>query len=248
MCVGAGGEDVQPEVGEGVGAQVAHEVAFVADEGFAEDEAAVGGEGAGGAGKKRTARIGQKFIENVVEEDDVVFVRAGCEFSEGRAVRAEEGFGPARVAEAGKQIVQATERGAGAVPGGERDGAAAEVVEEGPRRGAGAGAEVEDAQGVGGFGEGREFGEDMGDTGMGLGREEQRVGGAGAGIAEIRRGVGVFGGARDSEAVGEADDVGEHAAEDVAGGGAAGFGLGDAEPEGFEFGGIRERGHFKIKN
>ena len=101
-----------------------------------------------------------------------------------------------------------------------------------------------DAQGLRGFGEGGEFGEDVGEAGISLGREEKGVGGAGARVAEVRSGGGRVDGAGAGEAVGEADDVGQHAAEDVADGGGAGFGLGDLKPVGFEFDGIRERRHF----
>ena len=88
----------------------------------------------------------------------------------------------------------------------------------------------------------------MGYARIGLGGEEEGVGGAGAGVAEIWNGGGRVGGAGDGEAVGEAHDVRTHAMEHVADSGGTGLGLGDLEPVGFEFDGIREGGHRKIKN
>jgi len=239
--VGAGGEDVEAEVGEGEGAQVAHVVAGIVDERFADDEASVGGEGAGGAGEEGAPEVGRKLIEDVMEEDDIEFSGGDGELLEGGGIGAEDGVGPAGLAERGEAVVEAAEGGAGAVADGEGDGAPAQVVEEGPRGGAGAAAEVENAQGLAGFGEGREFGEDKGEAGIGLGGEETRVGGAGAGIAAMVRGGGI--GAGDGEAVGEASDVRHHAMEDIADGSAVGFGLGDLEPVCFEFSGVGEGGH-----
>ena len=241
--VGAGGEDVQMQILEGVGAQAAHVIAGVVHERLAENQAAAGGEGARGAGEQGAAGFGGQFVEDVVDENDVEFFGVGGEIGEGIGIGAEGGAGPADAAEFGKQIVEAAQGGPGMVADGKGDGTGAEVVEEGPGGGAGARAEVEDAQGLRSFGEGGQFGEDERKAGVGLGGEEERVGGAGTGVAQVRGGGGAgggrgFGGAGGGEAVGEADDVRPHPVEHVADRGGAGFGLGDLQPVGFEFDGI----------
>jgi hypothetical protein len=81
----------------------------------------------------------------------------------------------------------------------------------------------------------------MGEAGVGLRREKQRIGGAGAGVLQIRLGKG--GGPAGGEAVGEAGDVGQEAVEDVADGDAVRFGGSHRQPVGFEFGGIGDGGH-----
>ena len=127
--MGTGREKVQAQIFDGVGAQAAHIVAGIVPEGFAEDQASVGGEGARGAGKEGAPGFGGKFVEDVVEEDDVEFFGGGGEFAERGGGRAEGGVGPAGAAEGGEEIVEAAEGGAGVVPGGEGDGAGAEVVD-----------------------------------------------------------------------------------------------------------------------
>lgn len=144
--VRARSEEVEVEVVQGIGAQVAHVVACLVSEGLAEDEASAWIEGAGGAGEQESPVRGGEFVEDVMEEDDVEFFGGGGKFFEWCGVGAEGGFGPAGGAEIGEEVVQAPEGGARVVAGGKSDGAfSAEVVEKCPSGGACAATEVEDA-------------------------------------------------------------------------------------------------------
>ena len=198
------------------------------NKGLANDEASAGCQGTGGAGEEGAAGFGGEFVEDVVEENDVELFGISGEFGEGRWIRAEGDFGPAGAAERSELIVKATQGGAGVIPRGEGDRTRAEVIEKGPRSGAGARAEVKNAQGNWGFGEGGEFGENVRKAGIGLGRKKEGIGGAGSGIAKVGgRSGGGIGGAGRSETVGEAYNVGEHPVQNVTGGGGVGFGAGD---------------------
>ena len=235
--VGAGSENVKVEIFDGVGAQAAHVVAGIVNKGLADDQASAGCQGARGAREERSAGFRGELVEDVVEENDVELFGIGGEFFEGRGICAEGDFGPAGAAERGKLIMKTAQGGAGVIPSGESDGARAEVIEKSPRSGAGACAEVEDAQGDWAFGKGGEFRENVGKAGIGLGSKEEGIGGAGARIAKIGRGSGgCIGGAGCGEAIREANDVGQHSMQNVAGGGGVGFGAGNGQPVGFEFG------------
>ena len=71
--MGTGGQDVQAEIVDGVGAQLAHVVADIVAEGFAENESPPGVEGAGGAGKKQASRRSGELVEDIVEENHIEF-------------------------------------------------------------------------------------------------------------------------------------------------------------------------------
>ena len=240
--VGAGGEDVQVEIGEGVGAQVPQVIAGIAQQRLADNEASPGRERTGGSAQQSAASVGREFVEDIVQEDDVEFFLAGGEVLQRGAVGAQGGFGPAGGAERGKTIVQAAERGAGTVAGVHGDGAAAEVVEEGPGGGAGAGAEIEHTERLRSFGKGREFSQDMGKARVGLRCEVEGIGDTVASVAEVVTG-GLGGRAGGGEAVGEAADVGQEPLQGVAVGDGPGFGLRGLQPVRFEFGRIGRLGH-----
>ena len=236
-------QHMQAEVAEGVGAQVAQVVAGRVLEGFARDQPAAGGQRPRGAAEQFAAGGGGEFVQDVVQQDQVVFLLRRHEFRERGAMRAQDGFRPAGLAQRGKELMQAAQGGPGMVPRGEHGRAGPEVVEQRPGGGAGAGAEIEDAQRPGRGRERRQFGQDVGQARVGLGGEVERIGQAGAGVAQIRRAG--CGGVRPGrgEAVGEPGDVGEQAVDHVAGGFRAGFGPGHLQPLRFEFGGIFDQAH-----